>query len=304
MEALPIFLDRISTPVAAVIISVTAVLIFGEIIPQALCKRFGLAIGSNLYWLVRFLMFIFFPVAYPIAKILDKLLGHNGINRFQRKELAELVEMHGQAHQGPLTIDETTVIIGALKLKNKTAINCMTPLEKVFMLDTETDINLELIKKVKGVGHSRIPIFEGEKSNVKGILLTKSFLAFDLSRDLKIKDLELREMPSVFPSAELYDLLNQFQEGKSHMYLVRDVDSKSVIGVVTLEDVIEELIQEEILDESDLAEEYQMKMQKARMKALKYSKGTGVSSPNVRYESHENLHMVPLEDDKQENSFL
>jgi len=84
MEALPIFLDRISTPVAAIGISVTAVLLFGEIIPQALCKRFGLAIGANLHLIVRFLILILFPISYPIAKILDRVLGESHLSRFKR----------------------------------------------------------------------------------------------------------------------------------------------------------------------------------------------------------------------------
>lgn len=56
MEALPIFLDRLLNPVAAILISVTAILLFGEILPQAVCKRYGLEIGAYLAWLVRLLM--------------------------------------------------------------------------------------------------------------------------------------------------------------------------------------------------------------------------------------------------------
>jgi len=58
MESLPLFLDKMMPEFAAILFSVCVVLLFGEIIPQAICSRYGLAIGGNLSWLVRILMFL------------------------------------------------------------------------------------------------------------------------------------------------------------------------------------------------------------------------------------------------------
>ncbi|XP_073362939.1 uncharacterized protein [Aegilops tauschii subsp. strangulata] len=68
-QALPIFLDRIFNPVLAIILSVTFVLAFGEVVPQAICTRYGLAVGASFVWLVRIVMFIAYPIAYPIGKV-------------------------------------------------------------------------------------------------------------------------------------------------------------------------------------------------------------------------------------------
>eukprot|EP00126_Sphaerothecum_destruens_P005384 Sdes_comp18732_c0_seq1m9079 len=84
MEALPIFLDRLLSPVAAVLISVTLVLFFGEIIPQAVCTRFGLAIGAHLSLFVRLIMCILYPIAKPVSMILDYLLGHDSGTFYRR----------------------------------------------------------------------------------------------------------------------------------------------------------------------------------------------------------------------------
>lgn len=65
-----------------------------RIIPQAVCTRFGLAIGANLSPLVWFLMIIFFPIAYPLGKVLDCLLGHEAGTFYRRAELKELVGIH------------------------------------------------------------------------------------------------------------------------------------------------------------------------------------------------------------------
>ncbi|MBA0710505.1 hypothetical protein Golax_009787 [Gossypium laxum] len=120
MEALPIYLDKLFNEYVAIILSVTFVLAFGEVIPQALCTRYGLAIGANLSGLVRVLMILCFPIAYPVGKVLDWMLGHNEA-LFRRAQLKALVSIHSQeaGKGGELTHDETTIISGALDLTEK-----------------------------------------------------------------------------------------------------------------------------------------------------------------------------------------
>ncbi|MCO5580448.1 hypothetical protein L7F22_034316 [Adiantum nelumboides] len=74
MEALPIFLDALVPSCGAILISVTLILMFGEILPQAVCSRYGLAVGAAMTPIVRVLVFLFFPITYPISKeeILDE----------------------------------------------------------------------------------------------------------------------------------------------------------------------------------------------------------------------------------------
>ncbi|KAJ6355869.1 hypothetical protein OIU78_004072 [Salix suchowensis] len=120
MEALPIYLDKLFNQYLAIILSVTFVLAFGEVIPQAICTRYGLAVGANFVWLVRILMIVCYPISYPIGKVLDCVLGHNEA-LFRRAQLKALVSIHGQeaGKGGELTHDETTIISGALDLTEK-----------------------------------------------------------------------------------------------------------------------------------------------------------------------------------------
>ncbi|XP_021911048.1 DUF21 domain-containing protein At2g14520-like, partial [Carica papaya] len=129
MEALPIFLDGLVTAWGAILISVTLILLFGEIIPQSVCSRHGLAIGATVAPFVRLLVWVCFPVAFPISKLLDFLLGHGHVALFRRAELKTLVNLHGNeaGKGGELTHDETTIIAGALELTEKTASDAMTP---------------------------------------------------------------------------------------------------------------------------------------------------------------------------------
>ncbi|KAG0608736.1 hypothetical protein M758_8G128200 [Ceratodon purpureus] len=307
MEALPIFLDDMLNEFVAVLLSVTLVLAFGEVIPQAVCSKHGLAIGANLIWLVKILMIVCWPVSYPVGKMLDHLLGHNDSGVFRRTQLKALVGIHGKAagKGGDLTHDETTIIQGALDLTEKTALDSMTPLETTFSLDVNTRLNRETIDKIMARGHSRIPVYDGDKRNIVGVLLVKSLLSVRAEEDPPISSVTIRRIPSVPSSMPLYDILNEFQKG-SHMAAVTKVKTKTkesssdgdktmnqkpqgsqrngeadlekgvqdeaskevrimkveedafghvdageVIGIITLEDVMEELLQEEIVDETD-----------------------------------------------------
>jgi len=196
-------------------------------------------------------MVLLFVIAWPISKLLDFILGHGGAKIFRRAELRELVSMHGQDKKSSLSVDETTIIQGALDLKHKIVKALMTQLQDVFMLEINTVMDIATMKRVKESGHSRVPIYIKNRSNVKAILLVKSLLFVNLEPAPKISDLNLKEMPILYTDAEAYTVLNMFQTGKSHMAAVCDRETKETVGIVTLEDIIEELIQKEILDEED-----------------------------------------------------
>eukprot|EP01112_Ceratiomyxa_fruticulosa_P021732 TRINITY_DN7759_c0_g2_i1.p1 TRINITY_DN7759_c0_g2~~TRINITY_DN7759_c0_g2_i1.p1 ORF type:complete len:550 (-),score=113.58 TRINITY_DN7759_c0_g2_i1:82-1731(-) len=261
METLPIFLDKMVPAYAAILLSVTLVLLFGEILPQAACSRYGLAIGARLTWFVWGVMILLFPISWPIAKLLDCILGKDESSTFYRRgELKELLSRHQEDSRagGGLTVDETTIMKGALDMIDKKAHSIMTPLEEVFMVELMDSLTKEFFSKVIEKGHSRIPVYRDTREHIIGVLLAKNLIGV-YPGDTKLKvvdDLPLRQIPHISGQLPLYDLLNQFQTGRSHMAVVISPDDHiTPLGIVTIEDVIEELIQEEIYDESDLHRE-------------------------------------------------
>ncbi|KAH7844848.1 hypothetical protein Vadar_032343 [Vaccinium darrowii] len=330
MEALPIYLDKLFNQYLAIILSVTFVLAFGEVIPQAICTRYGLAVGANFVWLVRILMIVCYPIAYPIGKILDCALGHNDA-LFRRAQLKALVSIHSQeaGKGGELTHDETTIISGALDLTEKTAEEAMTPIESTFSLDVNSKLDWEAMGKILARGHSRVPVYSGNPKNIIGLLLVKSLLTVRPETETPVSAVSIRRIPRVPADMPLYDILNEFQKGSSHMAAVvrtkgknkitpssvaeekpddnkfssgdsqlttpllskqdekpesfvvdiekpsrpstntrqtssqhadamnglpnlsEDIEDGEVVGIITLEDVFEELLQEEIVDETD-----------------------------------------------------
>jgi CBS domain containing-hemolysin-like protein len=84
-------LERLVPPILAIIFSVTLILLFGEIIPQSLCARWGLSIGADSAWMVWILIGLTFPISWPISKLLDCVIGVDHQTYFKRAELKELV---------------------------------------------------------------------------------------------------------------------------------------------------------------------------------------------------------------------
>ncbi|EOX97267.1 CBS domain-containing protein with a domain of Uncharacterized protein function isoform 3 [Theobroma cacao] len=222
MEALPIFLDSLVTAWGAILISVTLILLFGEIIPQSVCSRHGLAIGATVAPMVQVLVWICFPVAYPISKLLDFLLGHGHVALFRRAELKTLVNLHGNeaGKGGELTHDETTIIAGALELTEKAAKDAMTPISETFAIDINVKLDRELMSLILEKGHSRVPVYYEQPTNIIGLILVKNLLTIHPEDEVPVKSVTIRRIPRVQETLPLYDILNEFQKGHSHMAVV------------------------------------------------------------------------------------
>ncbi|XP_078430491.1 CBS domain protein (DUF21) [Wolffia australiana] len=222
MEALPIFLDSLISAWGAILISVTLVLLFGEIIPQAVCSHYGLAIGAGVAPLVRVLVWICFPIAYPISKLLDHLLGKGHVALFRRSELKTLVTLHGNeaGKGGELTHDETTIIAGALELSDKKARDAMTPISETFSININGKFDRALMQMILDKGHSRVPVYYGRPTNIVGLVLVKNLLYIHPSDEVPVMNVTIRKIPRVPEDKPLYDILNEFQNGHSHMAVV------------------------------------------------------------------------------------
>lgn len=257
-ETLPIVLDRsLGGGWPAVLGSTVLIVIFGEIIPQSICVRYGLPIGAWMSPLVLVLMYILAPAAWPTAKLLDRLLGEDHGTTYKKAGLKTLVTLHktlGAAGE-QLNSDEVTIISAVLDLKAKPVGNIMTPMEDVFTMSADTVLDENTMDIILSAGYSRIPIHApNNPQNFVGMLLVKILITYDPEDCKRVRDFALATLPETRAETSCLDIVNFFQEGKSHMVLVSEFpgDDSGALGVVTLEDVIEELIGEEIIDESDV----------------------------------------------------
>ena len=206
---------------------------------------------------VLVLMYILSPVAWPTAKLLDWLLGEDHGTVYKKAGLKTLVSLHkslGDTGQ-KLNEDEVKIIGAVLDLKDKSVGSIMTPMEDVYTLSLDEILDEETMDKVLSQGYSRIPVHHPDNDkNFVGMLLVKMLITYDPEDAIPVRDFALATLPETAPNTSCLDIINFFQEGKSHMILVSDSPGQDygALGVLTLEDVIEELIGEEIIDESDV----------------------------------------------------
>lgn len=231
--------------------------IFGEIVPQSICVKYGLPIGAWTSPFVVGLMYLLSPVAWPTAKLLDWLLGEDHGQIYKKAGLKTLVSLHrsmGEAGQR-LHADEVTIISAVLDLKEKSIGSIMTPMEDVFTLSLDDILDEPTMDDILSQGYSRVPVHHPDNDeNFVGMLLVKMLITYDPEDAKPVREFALATLPETRPSTSCLDIVNFFQEGKSHMVLVSEYpgEDHGAMGVVTLEDVIEELIGEEIVDESDV----------------------------------------------------
>lgn len=159
--------------------------------------------------------------------------------------------------------DEVNIISGALELRKKTVAQVMTHLEDAFMLSIDAVLDFETVSEIMKSGFSRIPVYEGERHNVQKLLLIKDLALIDPDDNTPLRTLcEFYQNHCffVFEDVTLDVVFKQFKGGqKGHMAFVQRVNTEGdgdpfyeTIGLVTLEDVIEEMIQAEIVDETDV----------------------------------------------------
>jgi hypothetical protein len=137
------------------------IVIFGEIIPQASCSRYALEIGSRTIPLVRIIILLFYPVAFPLAWALDRALGQELATTYSNAEMLKLLQIHVQEEM--LDKDTANAMTGALKYRDMLVKDVMTPLANAFMLSVEEKLNFETIAAIFKTGYSRIPVYEINK---------------------------------------------------------------------------------------------------------------------------------------------
>lgn len=223
--------------------------IFGEVVPQSVCVRYGLPIGGYMSKPVLVLMWLMAPIAWPTAKLLDWALGEDHGTVYKKSGLKTLVGLHQQLGEisERLNEDEVTIISAVLDLKEKAVEDVMTPMEDVFIMPEDQVLDEKTMDMILSQGYSRIPIHSpGNPENFVGMLLVKILITYDPEDCMKVRDFPLATLPETRPETSCLDIVNFFQEGKSHMVLVSEYpgEDHGALGVVTLEDVIEELIGE------------------------------------------------------------
>ena len=229
-----------------VVVATFLILMFGEILPKVYANRNRSAFAHFMAYPLKILDFLFAPLSLPMRAgtlAMHKKLGKQK-SSLSVDHLSQALEL---TSEGDTTKEEQKILQGIVSFGNTDTKQVMRPRIDIFGL-SESMKFLEVLEEIKKNGYSRIPVFSENMDNVIGVLYVKDLLPFIDRKTLNWMDL-IREPYFVPENKKLDDLLLEFQEKKNHLAIVVD-EYGGTSGIVTLEDIIEEIVGD-ISDEFD-----------------------------------------------------
>jgi metal transporter CNNM len=235
---------------AAGAISTLLIVVFGEVIPQALFSKNPLAWSSLFAPLLKAMMVVTYVISKPLQLLLDKLFPWQRTKLQSRRELGLLITEHLSNDSSELDEDEVEIMRGALQLSEKRVRDIMTDIRHTYWMTPDTQLTGEKIDEIKDKGFSRIPIFDPKLTKSYGLLLMKDLVDIDFDEKIyEIHDLPLHPTQLVGSMTALDTMFRKFINAGSHLIPIEREDV--IIGIVTIEDLLEEIIGHEIEDETD-----------------------------------------------------
>ncbi|PCJ95434.1 MAG: magnesium/cobalt efflux protein [Flavobacteriaceae bacterium] len=229
-----------------VIVITFLILMFGEILPKIYANRNRISFSKFMVYPLKFMNFVLLPISLPMQSATLFLY-----DKFGKQKSSLSVDHLSQALEltddGDTTIEEQKILEGIVSFGNTEAKQVMRPRIDIFALNENMKF-LEVLQEIKTNGHSRIPIFSENMDNVLGVLYVKDVLPYIDRKTFNWISL-IREPYFVPENKKLDDLLLEFQEKKNHLAVVVD-EYGGTSGIVTLEDIIEEIVGD-ISDEFD-----------------------------------------------------
>lgn len=244
----------INSPNLVEFVSVAAVtiivLIFGEITPKTIAKIYADSLAVSLSYIIRFIEFLLFPIVIIFT-------GYQKLFHMKESEEDKEPQVNEQELQailddmedeGAIESNEVEMINAVLSLNDREVKDIMTPRPDIIAISDDADIDdiKDLFFEAK---FSRIPVYHDDKDNIVGILFERDFLTTYIKRkNFRLKTI-LRPVKYVSASMKVDDLFHELQKSKMHMAVVSG-EYGEVIGLVTMEDALEEMVGE-IYDEHD-----------------------------------------------------
>lgn len=228
-----------------------AILLFSEILPKTVGVVYSRQLGPFITTPLNILIIILKPIIL-FCQAITRLVPQKETNQqISAQELQTIARL--SLKSGEIEKEQETVIANILKLKYKTVRQVMTPRTVTFMLDKH--LNIEKAAQLEGKWrmHSRVPVFDKEQDNIEGIVLSRDVFMEAANNRYDVLLSQIMHPVHFIPeTASLNGIFLEFFERHQHLFVVVD-EYGSVTGVISMEDIIEEIVGREIVDESDKA---------------------------------------------------
>lgn len=245
---------RLGVPVAVMTVGVTVtVILFGEVLPKALAKEVGESYTLKIAAPLNFIGMLLTPISALfalISRLVTKLFAKTQEPTVTKDDLIDIIE--DMEEDGSLDFDEIRLLYSAFEFSDVSVSDILTDRRDIISIDYSLSEE-EVLDVVKNSPYSRLPVYRGELDNIIGVLRTREYLESYLkghSPDLKA----LLDTPLfVTPEAKIDEVLTHMKHIRKPLALVKNRSGR-IIGLVTMEDMLEELVGE-IWDENDKIEE-------------------------------------------------
>lgn len=233
----------------AVLLTTILVVLVGEITPMNYMKKYSLSLTARVAPVLNKLIWFLAPVARPLGKLIDNATGEQSQGVYSKEELYKILEEHESSEYSDIEDDEIEIVRHALSFGAKQVREVMTPRRVVVSVSSDEPIGPILIDELHKSGHSRFPVYNDKKSqNFIGTLYLYDLIG--RKEGGLAKDAMRKAIYYVHEEESLDYALKVFLKTNHHLLVVVNT-FEEFVGVLSIEDVIEQIIGKQIIDEFD-----------------------------------------------------
>ncbi len=233
----------------AVFLTTIIVVIPGTVLPMSYTKIKGLSLTARLVPLLKYVLVVFAPLARPLGRMLDDKFGEYSPRVHSKEELYKLLDEHKVSEHSDIEKEEIRIVRHALSFGSRQVREVMVPRRSVVTVSADEVIGPIVIDELHKSGHSRFPVFNDKKSqNFIGTLYLRDLVG--LKNTSVAKQLMRHEVNYIHEEQTLDYALKVFLKTNHHLLVVVNT-FEEFVGVISLEDVIEQILGRQILDEFD-----------------------------------------------------
>lgn len=245
---LTILLDSLMWSAAAALLASLLVVSFGIVLPFVYGADLGFNLTARLAPVASKILLVLRPIARPFGNLVDRRMGQQSL-LYSKDQLLEIIEDHTKSPYGDISIDEAALVKRALVFGSMKISEIMIPRKIVDTVSVDDEVVPMFMDELHKSGHSRFPVYDAKKDDaIVGILYLRDLIGGKKSGH--VKSLMSPKVFFVHEELDLNHALNAFLKTRHHLFIVVN-NFEEFVGILTIEDVLEQVLGRQIVDEFD-----------------------------------------------------
>lgn len=244
-SALTVVLNSFTAGLVAILISTILITTFGEILPAAYLNKHGMKFGAKLSLELGAMMKYSSWLTAPVGRFLDRTIGERENKFYTKEELLKIMDEHEGEHTD-IEDEDLSIAKHALSFADKLIADVMLPKSKMLALRDSDILSPGILNQLHESPDSIFPVYRGSPDNIIGTLDMRDLI--NIGKDTKrVNQVMDKEVFYVKGDQKLDHALSAFLHTKHHLFVVLD-DNQHILGVVTIEDILDEVMGRKFLD--------------------------------------------------------